>query len=217
MPRESYWGAEDALWLIYGAGLCSWVKPLKLFTLGTSHLKMMTYVICKICLHQEFFVFFFKEVWLKEMLHFWGSVIKMDMHTLLYLKWIINKVLLYGTWNSVQCYVAAWMGGEFGREGMVKSLHCSPGRIRTLLISDCCCLVAKRCRTLSRAHGLQPTRLLCPWNSPGRNTAVGCHFLLQGIFPTQGLNPSLLRRHADSLPLNHQGSPLIEYTSKQNK
>ena len=38
-------------------------------TLGTSHLKMMTYMIYKICLHQEFFVFF-KEMWLKEMLHF---------------------------------------------------------------------------------------------------------------------------------------------------
>ena len=36
------------------------------------------------------------------------------MYTLLYLKWITNKDLLYGTWNSAQCYVAAWMGGEFG-------------------------------------------------------------------------------------------------------
>ena len=35
-------------------------------------------------------------------------------------------------------------------------------------------------------HGLsQPARLLCPWNSPGKNTGVGCHLLLQGIFPTQ--------------------------------
>ena len=34
----------------------------------------------------------------------------MDMYTLLYLKWISNKDLLYSTWNSVQCYVAAWMG-----------------------------------------------------------------------------------------------------------
>ena len=34
-------------------------------------------------------------------------------------------------------------------------------------------------------RGLQPTRLLCPWNSPGKNTGVGCHFFLQGIFPTQ--------------------------------
>ena len=31
----------------------------------------------------------------------------------------------------------------------------------------------------SRPHGMQPTRLLCPWDSPGKNTGVGCHFLLQ--------------------------------------
>ena len=37
----------------------------------------------------------------------------MDMYTLLYLKWITNKDPLYSTWNSAQCYVAAWMGGEF--------------------------------------------------------------------------------------------------------
>ena len=36
--------------------------------------------------------------------------------TLLYLKWTANKDLLYSTWNSAQCYVAAWMGGEFGGE-----------------------------------------------------------------------------------------------------
>ena len=40
--------------------------------------------------------------------------------------------------------------------------------------------------------GLQPTRLLCPWDSPGKNTGVDCHFLLQGIFPTQGLSLRLL-------------------------
>ena len=36
-------------------------------------------------------------------------------------------------------------------------------------------------------HELQPTRLLCPWDSPGKNNGVVCHILLQGIFPTQGL------------------------------
>ena len=41
-------------------------------------------------------------------------------------------------------------------------------------------------------HGLYLPRLLCPWNFPGKNAGVGCHFLLQGIFPTQGLNPCLL-------------------------
>ena len=44
-----------------------------------------------------------------------------------------------------------------------------------------------------RPHGLQPTRLLRPWGSPGKNTGVGCHFLLQGIFPAQGSNLHLLR------------------------
>ena len=41
-------------------------------------------------------------------------------------------------------------------------------------------------------HELYPTRLLCSWDSPGKNTGVVCHALLQGIFPTQGLNLSLL-------------------------
>ena len=41
-----------------------------------------------------------------------------------------------------------------------------------------------------QAYGLQPTRLLCPWHSPGKKTGVGCHFLLQGIFLTQGIHVS---------------------------
>ena len=41
-------------------------------------------------------------------------------------------------------------------------------------------------------HELWPTRLLCPWNSPGKNTGVGCHALLQRISLTQGSNPGLL-------------------------
>ena len=40
----------------------------------------------------------------------------MDAYTLLYLKWITNRELLYSTWNSAQSYAAAWMGGEFGGE-----------------------------------------------------------------------------------------------------
>jgi len=43
-----------------------------------------------------------------------------------------------------------------------------------------------------RPHGLQSARLLCPCDSPGKNTGVGRHSLLQGIFPIQGLNLGLL-------------------------
>ena len=56
-------------------------------------------------------------------------------------------------------------------------------------------------------HGLSPTRLLCSWNSPSKNAGVGCHFLLQGIFPTQGSNLGL-----SYYQLNHQGSPDMTYT-----
>ena len=59
-------------------------------------------------------------------------------------------------------------------------------------------------------HRLWPARLLCPWDFSSKNTGVGCHFLLQGTFLTQGSNPSLLTLlhwQADSLPPNHLGIP----------
>ena len=47
------------------------------------------------------------------------------------------------------------------------------------------------CLTL-QPHGMQTASFLCPWVFPGKNTGVGSHFLLQGIFLTQGSNPCLL-------------------------
>ena len=70
------------------------------------------------------------------------------------------------------------------------------------------------CVWLLQPHALWSSRLLCPWDSPGKNTGVGCHFLLQRIFPTQGLNPGLLHCRqilycwdATEALLNHQRSP----------
>ena len=65
--------------------------------------------------------------------------------------------------------------------------------------------VAQSCLTLG-SHELQPTRLLCPWDFPGKNTGVECHSLLQGIFPTQGLNPGLLHCRQFLYLLSHHGS-----------
>ena len=63
---------------------------------------------------------------LKNNLNLWlpggrmaGGIVRefeMNMYALLYLKWIINKDLLYSTWNSAQYYMAAWLGRKFGRE-----------------------------------------------------------------------------------------------------
>ena len=63
-------------------------------------------------------------------------------------------------------------------------------------------------------HGLQPTRVLCPWDSPGKNTGVGCHALLQGIFLTQGSNSHLLCLlycRWILYPLSHWGSPIYSH------
>ena len=61
-------------------------------------------------------------------------------------------------------------------------------------------------------YGLWPARLLCPWVSPGNNTRVHCHFLLQGIFPSQGSNPHLLFSCLGRWVLyyqHHQGRPSL--------
>ena len=58
-------------------------------------------------------------------------------------------------------------------------------------------------------HWLGPTRLLCPWDFPGNSIRVDCHFLLQGIFPTQGSNPGLLHCRQTLYRLSHQGSACI--------
>ena len=68
------------------------------------------------------------------------------------------------------------------------------------------CLVAQLCGLL-----LQPTRLLCPWNSPGKNTGVGCHFLLQGIFLTQESNPGLLHSRKILYHLSYREVPIFFY------
>ena len=57
-----------------------------------------------------------------------------------------------------------------------------------------------------RRHGLYTTSLLCSWDFPGKSTGVGGHFLLQGIFPTQGLNPGLPHCGQTLYPLSHRGS-----------
>ena len=84
------------------------------------------------------------------------------------------------------------------RQWESESVHCS-------VLSDCL-----------RPHGLWPSRLRCPWDSPGKNTGVGCHFLLQGLFPTQVSNPSLPHCRQTLYCLSHQGSP-GEYDTALNQ
>ena len=62
------------------------------------------------------------------------------------------------------------------------------------------------CIQLLRPHRLKPTRVLCPWDFPGKNMGMGCYFLLQEIFPTQRLNPGLVRCRQICYHLSYEGS-----------
>ena len=91
-------------------------------------------------------------------------------------------------------------------------------RNRTLNISQ-----KVKCESITLSHvqlfvtpwtGAQ--QLLSPWNSPGQNTGVSCHFLLQGIFPTQRLNLGFLHCKQILYCLNHQGvAGMIAFLSSQ--
>ena len=61
----------------------------------------------------------------------------MDMSTLILLKWVTNKDILYITWTSAQCHVAAWMGGEFGGEWIYVYVWPSPVAIHLNLSKHC--------------------------------------------------------------------------------
>ena len=78
-------------------------------------------------------------------------------------------------------------------------------------------VVAQSCLTLLQPHGLQASRLLCPWNSPGKNAGVGCCFLLQGIFPLQESNLGFLHWRQILYHLNHillQDSEICQFGAR---
>ena len=67
--------------------------------------------------------------------------------------------------------------------------------------------VPQSCLTLCNPMDYSLPGSFCPQGFPGKNTGVGCHFLLQGIFPIQGSNPRLLHGQGGSFPLSHLGNP----------
>ena len=89
-----------------------------------------------------------------------------------------------------------------------------------IYLSVCACSVTLSSYSL-QPHGLQPTRFLCLWSFPSKNSGASCHFLLQGTFPTQEWNLHLLHLlnwQVDSLPMGSPHLPiqLHIYLSKEN-
>ena len=99
-----------------------------------------------------------------------------------------KPLLPYGTGMSAGCHGAARVEGGLG---------------------ECVLLLCTLVSDSLWPQGLQPARLLCPWAYPGKSTRVGCHALLQRVFPPQGWNPNLLHWQAD-FTAEPPGKPLGE-------
>ena len=132
-----------------------------------------------------------------------------------------------GNGNPLQCSClenprdgGAWWAAVYGvaqswtwlKRLSSSSIHTNTHIVYIFFICVCVCVTVhtkslESCRTL-RPHGPQPARLLCSWDSPGKNTGVDCHFLFQGMVPDQGSNPCvlcLLHWQVGSLPLASPG------------
>ena len=104
----------------------------------------------------------------------------------------------------------AFLMKQFQQTGTGPPLHFGWNPHFTL-VTVLACSISQACLTLCDPMDCSP-RLRCPWDSPGKSTGEGCHFLLQGICPTQGLNLCLLHLlhwQAGSLSLHRPGSPLV--------
>ena len=100
-----------------------------------------------------------------------------------------------------------WCGKQYGVLWFLKNLN----GIIIWAGDHACSSSGISCSVVSyslQPRGLQPARLLCPWDSPGKSTGVGCHSPLQGIFLTQRLNSGLLHCRQILYHLSHQGSPI---------
>ena len=122
-------------------------------------------------------------------------------------------------WSTCQNPPAPWLASWDLLSGTQTRLHADlsegtqalpRGMLKSWSVSQCCyCLAVKSCLTFCKPMDCSPPGPSVHGIFPGKHTGVSCHFLLQGIFPTQGSNPHLLwllHRQGDSLLLSHQGS-----------
>ena len=121
-------------------------------------------------------------------------------------------------WSKTSCPQAIW--GPSREQVTPFMFPCHPSHRHTsprctflVGLSQGCavlCLVTQSCLTLCDPMNCSPPGSSVHGDSPGKNTGVGCHALLQGIFPTQGSNPGLPHCRWILYHLGHQRSPRME-------
>ena len=96
-------------------------------------------------------------------------------------KWKVKVKSLSHVWLSATPWTAAYQAPP--SMGFSRQEYWSGVPLPSL------CLVTRSCLTFLQPQELQPTRLFCPWDFPGKNTGVGCHFLLPRDLPYPGIEP----------------------------
>ena len=124
----------------------------------------------------------------------WSEVKSLSCVWLFATPWTVAYQALPSMGFSRQEY---WSGMPFPSPGDLPNPGIEPGSpaLQTDAFTIWVCVVkvkSQSCPTLCNPVDCSLLGSFSPWDSPGKNTEVGCHFLLQGVFPTQGLSPSLL-------------------------
>ena len=90
----------------------------------------------------------------------------------------------YSVLGILQARILEWVAISFSRRNDQGGSKVTQGTSPSTPKDPIPCVSCSVVSDYLQLHGLSLPRLLCPWDSPGKNTGVGCHFLLQGIFPT---------------------------------
>ena len=125
-------------------------------------------------------------------------------------KWNVHSQL-----NCIPIPLSHPMGDTLSKQGMMLEIH---GSQEAVSLQDKMRQACTRAQSLSHVQllatfGLQPAGLFSPWDFPGKDAGVGCHFLLQGIFHIQGSNLSLLHWQVDLFTTEPPGRPKDETDS----
>ena len=182
--------------------------------LKTAVFQFMTY---KVLYHYYFnFISLFTATYVEHLFTYWCLVIDPSIISLLFKLNLLSYLLWENSFYLINISrvqeelsqtMAPWHTDHLYTERICKTAHAGGKSLTWQMPCAVLCLVAQSCPALSDSINCSPPGSSVHGGSPGKKTGVGCHALLQGIFPTQGSNLGLLHCRRILYQLSYQGSP----------
>ena len=195
--RQEYWSGCHAL--LQGIFLTPRLNPhILLWQVDSSPLRppgkpFVMLLVCNVAVTSSVILCHANWKWEVERVKEYDNTLQMSPLIPNFQQYHIDQIILHDSHRSLDHW-----GNRFLNSAQMCTCVC---------VCVCVCVCMLNCFShvwLFATPWNGPARLHYPWDSPGRNTGVGCHVLLQGIFQTQGLNPRLsyfLHWQAGFLPL----------------